>query len=426
MTTYPGEIVDNTFHFRELKYKDSRDKMRVFRLFVRLVKKERVETEANWNVLADDVIKFYPEYIDSSRQPPSDCAVQYWSEYGELDGKIVRSAPKYTRFKNLGKKNERNPLVQAMETCMSLYRKKKNDSVTLDIPQDAENPMVFLMLAVEKKDQSAYPVYGQLKLDGHRCAAFINKNNDVILYTRGLKMWPNSPSVNRVREALKPILMSMKKGNRSVYLDGEFYIHGTHLQDVSGMRSESYDGPIEYHIFDSFDILEEETFADRWSRLEDCKSLEGPLIRLVETKILNNEAEEDTFYDSALLRKYEGIMLREPSSPYKYSHHKQNIRSKGLLKRKPLPDAEFEVTGFTDGKGKDSGAVVWICQTNDGMEFHVQPKGITNAERRVIYHDCLNNFRKKYHGRMIKLEYRALSKDGIPLRAKAIGFRDFE
>ncbi len=425
MMSYPGEIVDNTFCFQELKYKDSRGKTRVFRLFVRLVKTERVETEANWNVLNDAVLKFYPEYLSSKQLP--DCAVQYWSEYGELDGKIVRAAPKYTEFKNLGKKNERNPLIQAMETCLSLYRKKKNDNVKLEIPQEAANPMVFLMLAVEKKDPSQYPVFGQLKLDGHRCAAFINKHDEVVLYTRGLKLWPDSPAVDRVRAALKPALMELRRaGRKSLYLDGEFYIHGIHLQDVSGMRSESYDGPIEYHIFDSFDTLKEEPFEERWKRLEECKAIEGPLLQLVETKILKSEAEEDAFYKAALTRNYEGIMLRDPAAPYKYSLHKQSSRSKGLLKRKPLPDAEFEVVGFTDGKGKDAGAVVWICQTSSGKEFHVQPKGITNVERRTLYQDCLKNFRKKYHGRLLKVEYRALSKDCIPLRAKAIDFRDFE
>ena len=88
---------------------------------------------------------------------------------------------------------------------------------------------------------------------------------------------------------------------------------------------------------------------------------------------------------------------------------------------------EYELIGFTEGKkGKDKGAILWILKTEDGNEFHATPKNMTYKERISMYSDCIkdNNFIEKYKGRMMTIEYEDLSKDGIPLRAKSVGFRE--
>ena len=423
MERYPGEIIDNTFAFTELKYKDSRGKIRNFQVYVRLVKEMRLVVEANWNVLEDVGLPFKPKYFEGAPLPDV-CYAQYWTEYGAIDGKTTRSAPKYTERKNIGKKNERNVLEQALETAFSLYKKKKKESVKTDIPQDAVNPMVHPMLADTKEKPVEYPIYGQVKLDGNRCLAFLNQQKKVVLYTRGLKLWPMSQPIVRVMDVLLPILLELADGNRSIYFDGELYIHGRSLQEISKMRSESYTGPISYNIFDCFYLSGSSPFSERLATLQSI-AFEPPL-ELVLTKLLKNEKEEDAFFQKALSEKYEGIMLRVPVGEYKYSTTKFSTRSRYLLKRKPLFDSEFEVVGFDEGKkGKDVGAVIWICKTASNKTFHVSPN-LTYAKRRELYTDCLKNFETRYKARMMKVEYQGLSDDGIPLRAKAIDFRDFD
>ncbi len=94
---------------------------------------------------------------------------------------------------------------------------------------------------------------------------------------------------------------------------------------------------------------------------------------------------------------------------------------------KPKFTDEYEVVGYAEGsKGKDKGAILWVCQTQDGDQFHVTPKDMTYAERYDLFHDAVDNFEEKYLGRMLTVEYEDLSKDGIPLRAKALTFRDYE
>ncbi len=424
MSKYPGEIVDNVFCFQELKYKDSRGKVRVFRVFVRIIKETHHFADANWNILVEATMPFKEEYLEGAALP-SKCYAQYWTEYGEAAGKIVRAAPKYPKKKNIGKKNERNELLQAMEEALAIYKKKKNDNVKLDIKQDAANPMVHPMLAGTKEGPVQYPIYCQAKLNGHRCIAFVNQKEEVILYTRGLKMWPDSPATDRIRQALLKPLLNMRADGRSVYLDGELYVHGLSLEEISRIRASDYGGPIQYNIFDCFDIKKNEPFEERWRKLLGA-NLNGDPIELVETVKVSSEAEEDKFFEKCLSAGYEGIMLREPDGKYKFSTHKNSIRSSGLLKRKPLFDAEFEVVGYTQGKkGKDVGAVVWICQTDGGAQFHVTPKS-DYEQRRRLYKECVRDFEGKFQNRMMKVEYRELSDSGIPLRAKAIEFRDFE
>lgn len=103
----------------------------------------------------------------------------------------------------------------------------------------------------------------------------------------------------------------------------------------------------------------------------------------------------------------------------------EQLRSKELLKRKELFDGEFEVVGYTQGsKGKEVGAIVWICAIGE-KTFNVVPN-ITHAERYKIFKECEAKFDKKYKNRMITVEYRGVSNDGVPMQGKAIAFRDFK
>lgn len=405
---YPGQIIDNTFCFEAIY-----EKNRYFQLFVRIVKNKRLIQNTNWNVLEDDVIFFDPDYLlDNNKPLPSACYVQYWSEYGTVNGKITRSAPKYSNCKNVGRKNQRNEVIQALNLCLSMYKKKKT-SITKEV--NGDGGIIPLMLVTENsKNNRSYPMIGQFKLDGNRCASFLNDTGDVVMYTKGLKYWPDSPALRPIRNAIQLLLA----GNNDLYLDGELYCHGYSLQQVSCVRSSSFGGYIEYHIFDCFSSINKDMgFIDRWNMLKQMK--EYDCIKLVHTVTLNDSKEEDELFKKAISSGYEGIVLRGPHSLYKHT------RSKDVIRRKKIHDSEFEVIGYTDGKGKDSKAILWICTTITGKKFKATPKGMTTHERRTLYTYCEQFFDSKYKNRLMKVEYRALSDEGIPLRAKAIGFRDY-
>ena len=153
------------------------------------------------------------------------------------------------------------------------------------------------------------------------------------------------------------------------------------------------------------------------------------IVKPVPTIKANSEGEAVELFNKFISDKYEGAILRNIDGAYLADPNKTGsfMRSNDLVKMKKKFTDEFETVDFTDGKrGKDKGAVIWICQTSDGVKFHVTPKDITYEERYKIYDKCKKDFDNLYKNRMLTVEYEDLSKNGVPQRAKALVFRDYE
>ena len=59
-------------------------------------------------------------------------------------------------------------------------------------------------------------------------------------------------------------------------------------------------------------------------------------------------------------------------------------RSANLQKVKTFLDGEYEIVGFAQGTGDETGCVIWVCKTKDGQEFRVRPRG-TREERQEYF-----------------------------------------
>jgi hypothetical protein len=87
-------------------------------------------------------------------------------------------------------------------------------------------------------------------------------------------------------------------------------------------------------------------------------------------------------------------------------------------------DSEFEIVGFTEGTGIESGLVLWVCKVPGADEvgdatFTVRPTG-THAERAVQFKDA-----KKYVGKYLTVKYFELF-EGVPRFPIGISVRDYE
>jgi len=450
---FPGEINEGTgYHeFPTLWHMDSANRWREWHIYIRLVKHGDALTGIDWDLLKEKQVPIHDSYYDMEEKIPLNIKAQLWVETGITGGKSTRSAPTYiTDPVNEGKSNERNVFQHALTIARSqwLKRKEKGGSEKKKEKKASSNVnvMYFPMLAKSYKDGEkhiVYPAYIQSKLDGVRCLMFLQKKNDpksVVAYTRSKKPLP---SVDYVKEILYPYLNDLydEENNQSIYFDGELYKHGKKLQDISGdsrnektNTSKTNTGRNEYHIFDCFYPKElDNTFESRHEQLvnfynalseEDAKT-----IRSVPTYKVNNEREANKQYEKFKKMGYEGAMLRNIEGVYAADPNKSSskLRSPDLVKMKPTFTDEFEVIGYTQGsKGKDKGAVIWVCQTKDEKEFNATPKDITYEERYELFNECEESFDKVYANRMMTIEYQDLSADGIPLRAKAVGFRDYE
>ena len=446
---FPGVIDENKnlYLFPTLYKTTESGKVREWSIYIRCIKedsKNQSETKKqNWNLLEENEVPMKEEYIKDGVRIPDGILVQYWTESGIRDMKISRSAASYVMVKNVGKKNERNALQQALVDCRAKYLKKIDEGAVLSIDNLTNSKVrsttkYYPMLAKKYEDfvnTIKYPVYIQPKLDGCRCVAFLDSYDgkstykNVILYTRSHKEYPYNPPNDNIRKALFNTLVSYYRNNESIFLDGELYLHELPLQDINSIvRGKAEEGQhVEYHIYDAFyPSYDKETFANRM-KLLTLDNADKRFIKLVKTHCVLSQEINDNLYKTYLEKKYEGIMIRVDSCVYLKSATKKSeqLRSKELLKRKEVYDAEFEVVGYSQGsKGKEVGAVVWICTTGD-KTFNVVPN-LPHEERYQIFKECETKFDRKYKDRLITVEYRGLSNDGVPLQGKAIGFRDIK
>lgn len=462
--SFPGEINNDTDNYEFPKiYKEAiAGKVREWAIYVRLIKEDSKSDETrgqNWNLLTENQIPIKDEYLAQDSKLLPGTLVEMWTESGVVGMKISRSAATYIFGKNIGKKNERNSFQQALITARGKYLKKIDEGskplaeLTKSMGEISvvvqKNIKFHPMLAKNYKDfieKVTYPVYIQPKLDGLRCLTYLNhlgegkptqKNttiDNVIMYSRQMKDYPDSTSNNNIREALLPILIKYwdSENSESVFLDGELYKNNVSLQKLnSSARGDN--GDIEYHVYDLFyPSYTTESFAERTKLLADIHvditTIGKKYIKQVPTHLVKTKAENDRLYETYLEKKYEGTMIRTPSEPYLKSSVKksESLRSKHLLKRKEVFSEEFEVVDYTSGtSGKEIDAIVWICDSGNAQHdtFNVVPNW-PHKERYAIFKECKTKFETKYEGRMLTCEFRGLSDNQIPLQVKAIEFRD--
>ncbi len=352
---------------------------------------------------------------------------QYYTNTGYQNMKITKSAgTKINTGKNLGKKNATNVLTQAINESISKYNLKirAGYSTTVESTENkTETTTEFpypMALAIYKDhvDKLKYPLFIQPKLDGIRLIAKLDQNGNVLLVSRRHK---EIIGFDHVKSEIKQLLQGQPD---DIILDGELYLHGMNLQDISGIVRQEDDmeskNKLKYYIFDAFTINNTNGYDARYKLLSSLfksnKNLKYTV--LTETLEANTIQEADEFFNQKIKDGYEGAVYKSANKAYEYSFNKEK-RSMYYLKRKQSFDAEYKIIGFTSGKGKDKDCVIFICETDTKKQFNSVPNG-TYDYRKELYQDCLDNFDSKYKNQYAKVYYEDLSKDGVPLRNRMI------
>ena len=238
-----------------------------------------------------------------------------------------------------------------------------------------------------------YPAYVQPKLDGLRCFIHVDGEN-VTLKSRTGKEFK---SLGHIADAVKELVSVMGKDTSgfspsagSFILDGELYNH-QFKEDFQGLVSAiKRDKPsenthlVQFHCYDY--VAEDRDFEDRivelqhmdqW--LEDVDAevqfhcddyVAEDSIQIVQTFPVDNLDEVVEQNSLWLEDGYEGSMIRNAKGGYQ-----PNRRSPDLQKYKSFMDAEFEIVGAVENKGKMEGQCTFTCVTEDGTEFGCKPMG---------------------------------------------------
>ena len=232
------------------------------------------------------------------------------------------------------------------------------------------------------------------------------------------------------------ILKEPLKDYPGVYIDGELWKKGFGLQDISGSSRQKVGKTgkqieLEFHVFDAFYLDKQMGFDERTELVNDIfRSIneahpDQTTVVAVPTKIVKTKEEAIKIYEGFIKNNLEGAMIRNADSPYEYGLVKEE-RTYKSLKLKPREDAEYKISGYKEGAGKNKGLVIWICDGPNGKkQFSVSPNW-TEEKRAEVFTALTKNPKlfEKIRGQEATIQYSTISKDGLPQQPKFLRFRD--
>lgn len=358
------------------------------------------------------------EYLDNK---VNQISAYLFTQYGVMNGKLTTSALTEVYGKNKNKSNETTNMRQAIMQAISMMNKKKQAgfSITQNFVNDKLYPMALDIFS-KNKEKLKYPCYIQPKLDGVRMLIQKNKNGiDMDLVSRRLHV---ITGFNNIKEEAKELYSRLENEGCDVnFLDGEIYIHGKPLQDISGIVRGNEDESkevMEYHIFD---ICSKDKSMPSILRFQALRKVmlnphlrQFKYIKLVETRSCTSEEMGDELFEEYINMGYEGIVYKQLDYIYESSSSREK-RSLQYLKRKKQHDEEFTIVDYSEGKGKFKSLVIFRLQTSDGNIFDCVPMG-TAEYRKKLWEMCEKDF-TVFKGKLAKVKFDDYSKNGTPTRA---------
>jgi DNA ligase-1 len=245
----------------------------------------------------------------------------------------------------------------------------------------------------------------QPKLDGLRCVVYLDADGRPVYQSR-------TGGIFLVLGHLDAAILSIfnKTPNASPILDGELYTTEIPFEELAGLikkktltaEDKERIQLVQYHAYDI--VLDNTEFRDRFSRLEELLAAnQSGSIRLVPTEMITSVEAFKEKFGEYVEAGYEGIMLRNASGLYQ-----ANYRSNDLLKYKEFFEAEYPIVDYREATGRDTGTVVWECETPEGRRFSVRPRGSLESRRKWF------EMAKSLVGKNLTVIYQELSEMGVP------------
>jgi DNA ligase 1 len=277
-------------------------------------------------------------------------------------------------------------------------------------------------------DTIEYPVLVYPKLDGIRCII-----KDCVPLSRTLKEIPN----RFIRETLAGLPITGADGELIV---GDPTDPDIYRKTNSAVMSRDGEPDFTYYIFDIWNS--ELPLYERINKLKEKRSLY--LLPRIEVLFGNlaDDKDEVLYWESQYLNAgYEGVILRNPKSLYKFG--RCTMKENNSFKLKRFADDEAIIIGFEEemhngndaevnelGRTKRSTAKdgltgkgtlgALICTTSDGVEFKIG-SGFNQGDRQAIWND-----RQTLLGSVVKYKHFPIGVKDKPRFPIFLGFRNME
>lgn len=311
------------------------------------------------------------------------------------------------------------------------------------------------MLAIDASNHLndiSYPKFASCKLDGIRCIF----HPELGMVSRSLKPIPNK----QLNEKFKDLLAIAK--HLGVIFDGELYAHKLTFQEITRAvmtqdfndeqtfkkLSKDFDSPKEYikHLIDSmqfvcFDVLMSDIpdllFHER---LPAISRDYGKHVISLQQRQVNNSTDVKKLFCKALDSGFEGLILRDPDSPYKFG--RSTLKKGYMLKVKPFETFDAAIIGVEQAtvvcedvkkkfnelgysvtsRKKDDRVLIekpsafWV-KYND-MELKVS-LAMTDSEKEKVWKN-----QDSYIGRMIEYKGMLVGSKDVPRHPVFVRFRE--
>jgi ATP-dependent DNA ligase len=365
-------------------------------------------------------------------------------EYGQVGGKTTKSPDTWIKLGKAGRTHREQAALQfnsfvkgyldkgyievgkhpneyTNEELASLFGEVKTNQAGVIKPQLAKQADKVTNKKIFDKDWLT-----SRKLDGVK-ALFYYKDGEIHTASRGGGHYDYSTKHIRTWEPL----VKFFEANPTVILDGELFVRGKTLQQISGaarMEKNAYDCEwLQYWVYDCYFTDNPDMTADaRWKFLVE---------ELNNNNLINvyMSPDDDDLKDEVLLLKhehvsgwdnmkklhdqwvsegFEGAVITDPTKPYK-----PGSRCNNLIKIKEYKSEDFLVVGYKLGL-RGSEDMTFTCELEDGKTFEAMPVG-----DRATKAEYVENFEEKYKGHKAECTFFNYSDDGIPTQPKMRIFR---
>lgn len=373
------------------------------------------------------------------------------TEEGLKEGKKSKTSTIVSKGKNIGKKNETNHLSQAQSEAESKYNKKEREGykslLTLGITDtssldmvlpvfntDADNQLKPMKCQQYLKDNGqpriSFPCLGQPKINGFRCIlrletkteGLFKEEHPVFRSKNGLEydiLRHITIHFNEEDFIFTGKINDIQYNNLNLVFDGELYIDGYSLQDISSaVRKPNEDTiKLQYHIFDL--AVDEIVQVDRTAILKEISTKftnKNYPIRFVESRVISSHEEAVSFTDSNIYDGHEGSVFRDMKATYQFG-----LRPSTMVKLKKVTEGDFVILDVVLSDKNDPRYAVLVCQNDTNLEtFKCAIEGSTSY-RTEVYENKAN-----YIGKIANIAYYERTKKDIPFHTTCLVIKDFE
>ena len=333
----------------------------------------------------------------------------YTVQFGQVDG-AMQTATTTCTARNIGKSNETSATQQAELEAAALVAKKLKSGYSTD----PSAPIVVSLAMKVKSYQDQlhnvkFPCYSSAKLNGVN-GMYKRTNGKLNLYSRGGELYPPIPH-------LEPFVHKTMDLLNSNELNGELYIHGSALQDITSavIKPNKLSEKLLFCVFDIADSIE--TYEIRRELLlkglidrYKINPTRFDIIRFLVGVKCNSHEDIEAHYNKCIAQGFEGTVIKNAKALYKH-----NVRSSDMFKYKKAQSAEFLIVGYELDKRKHP-VFHLNTHTTSPLTFKAKPVG-THA-----FVESIDP--QSYIGKWATCEFEVLSNDFKPLKPIFIGLRD--